>query len=219
MIDLLKELSELRGQTVSGIYLIQVGKHKYVGSSINIKKRLRAHRAALKNNRHDNNYMQNAFNKHKKATYKILEKTSSTLSTVELRILERSWVVTIEADLNLDDPVKGIGGSIKKKVYQYDMNGVFIQEWRSSVDAAIELKIPYHGIHSCANKNTITKSAYGFIWSYEKKDSIPYTNNTGSNLSKREIFVYDKKGRYLNRYDSLSDYARILAKELSYPYD
>lgn len=216
MIDLLKPLSELRGKNIAGIYLIEINSHKYVGSSRNIKKRLRTHRAMLKNNRHDNIYMQRSFNKCKTASYKILEEVVATLSTIDLRILEKKWVKDLKADLNLDDPVLGIGGSIKKKVYQYTMNGIFIKEWKSPVDASIELNVPYWGIHNCANPNTIVKSAYGSIWSYVKKDHIDYSNNTGCNLQKKEVHVYDLNLNYIKSYPGLSEFARKLAEDIGY---
>lgn len=51
---------------LSGLYVItnnEVGKF-YVGSSVDIKQRFRAHRSGLNNNRHSNQYLQRAWNKY-----------------------------------------------------------------------------------------------------------------------------------------------------------
>jgi len=49
-----------------GIYKIinNVNNKLYIGSSINIKSRFSKHKSLLKNNKHDNDYLQNSFNKY-----------------------------------------------------------------------------------------------------------------------------------------------------------
>lgn len=49
-----------------GIYKIEnlVNKKIYIGSSVNVNKRLNHHKSALKGNYHDNRYLQNSFNKY-----------------------------------------------------------------------------------------------------------------------------------------------------------
>ncbi len=57
---------------ISGIYRItnlNNGKY-YIGSSNDCKSRWRGHRRALKNNRHDNPYLQNAWNKYGESAFK-----------------------------------------------------------------------------------------------------------------------------------------------------
>ncbi len=218
MEDLFKPLSSLKGKIISGIYLIQIEKHHYVGSSTNIKKRLRTHRKMLRNNNHDNCYMQNSYNKYKKAYFKILEITDRKILNLDLRVKESLWIKKLSADLNIDDPIKGIGGSVMKPVFQYNMKGEFIKEWKSAVDCSIETGIPYAGIHSAANPNTVSKSSKGYLWSYIKFDKIEYTNNTGSNLIRKSVYVYDINGKYIKEYSSLSDFARQLALDINYQY-
>jgi len=54
-----------------------------------------------------------------------------------------------------------------KKVYQYDLNGIFIDSFGSSGEAARHLNIK-NGSHigSCARGEQSRKTAYGFKWSY-----------------------------------------------------
>jgi len=49
-----------------GIYIIEnkINNKKYVGSSIDIKVRLMKHKYSLRRKYHDNNYLQNSYNKH-----------------------------------------------------------------------------------------------------------------------------------------------------------
>lgn len=56
-----------------GIYLIEINNYKYVGQSTNIVKRLRGHIVTLKNNRHDNKKMQDAYNHYQNIKTTILE--------------------------------------------------------------------------------------------------------------------------------------------------
>lgn len=54
---------------------------------------------------------------------------------------------------------------LKKKVYQYTMEGKFVREWDSATDAYKELRVSYKGIiDTCNNKQ---KSSGNFIWKYE----------------------------------------------------
>lgn len=56
-----------------GIYYIKciLNKKVYIGSSVNIKKRLEKHMSFLKHNKHFNQHLQNAFNKYGKEWFKI----------------------------------------------------------------------------------------------------------------------------------------------------
>ena len=56
---------------VSGVYWIQnnINGHIYVGSSINMDKRFIQHRSDLCGERHDNSYLQHAWNKYKEVAF------------------------------------------------------------------------------------------------------------------------------------------------------
>ena len=59
----------------TGIYLIEIGEYKYVGSAINIKRRWSEHLNSLSRNEHPNRFIQNVFNKlgKDKLTFSALE--------------------------------------------------------------------------------------------------------------------------------------------------
>jgi hypothetical protein len=54
-----------------------------------------------------------------------------------------------------------------KKVLQYDLNGNFIKEWNSVIDASTELKISNGNIAMCAQGSPRRKTAGGYIWKYK----------------------------------------------------
>lgn len=51
-------------QLNSGVYIISYNNKNYVGSSSNLKKRIREHFSCLKKNTHPNKRLQNAYNKY-----------------------------------------------------------------------------------------------------------------------------------------------------------
>ena len=90
--DLFARLEDLRGKTICGIYKLQVFNHIYIGSSVNIKKRLRRHRTLLRNNKHENNFLQNAYNKYKSIDYEILETVDLKMDFLKIRQLESEYI-------------------------------------------------------------------------------------------------------------------------------
>lgn len=107
-----------------GIYKIIINNKVYIGSSFNIQKRLIQHKSDLKNNRHDNQYLQNAYNKYKRITTEIV-KTFSSISDEKLRQLEKEYIKLFNAEYNIQDPKTHFG---IKKVYQYTKDRVFVKE-------------------------------------------------------------------------------------------
>ena len=218
-INLFKPLTELRGIDYQGIYSLIINEKLYIGSSLNIKKRLRHHRRELRLNIHDNKYLQNSYNKYKFCEYEILEITNN-LSSKDLCKLEKTWITNLHSEFNSQDPTIGIGGISEKVVYQYSLDGILIKKWKSCMEASRNLKLNYAPLHSCANKNIKqSKSAFGYIWSYELNDNILYTNNTGSNLIKVPVYLYKINGEFYKEFNSLSDCAKFLANEFNYKYN
>ena len=96
-----------------GIYCIEcLGNNKrYVGSSVNIFMRFSDHKKALKNNRHFNSYLQNAWNKYKedKFVFYVLE---ILLSNRLLYKRELFWInklnTWVRNGFNVEQPLKKI---------------------------------------------------------------------------------------------------------------
>lgn len=86
---------------ISGIYLIfnRINKKCYVGSSIDIASRFRKHRNLLKHGKHDNQHLQNAWNKYSEASFKfsLLERTTED----KLLVREQFWMDKLQDKYNI----------------------------------------------------------------------------------------------------------------------
>lgn len=72
-----------------------------------------------------------------------------------------------EVKQQISESTKGANHHASKKVYQYELDGTYIYDFGSSGEAARSLgKNTTAGILRCTNGKQ--KTAYGFIWSYEK---------------------------------------------------
>lgn len=84
--------------------------------------------------------------------------------------------------------------SSKKKVYRYDLNGLYIDCFDSALDAQNELGISRSKIGACCLKKR--KSAGGFIWRFSKEHVDKYKNDkyikiVMHNINTGEDFVFD----------------------------
>jgi group I intron endonuclease len=85
--------------TTRGIYTITnlLDGRYYVGSSLDLTKRLTSHKTKLKNNKHINKYLQNAWNKYGEANFKfevilpLPDCDEETIRAIEHEILEREF--------------------------------------------------------------------------------------------------------------------------------
>jgi group I intron endonuclease len=85
--------------TTKGIYTITnlLDGRYYVGSSLDLTKRLTSHKTKLKNNKHINKYLQNAWNKYGEANFKfevvlpLPDSDEKTIRAIEHEILEREF--------------------------------------------------------------------------------------------------------------------------------
>lgn len=89
------------------------------------------------------------------------------------------------------------------KVYQYDINGNFIQEHRCAKDAALLFDGHYMGICQAANGKIPT--SFGYQWSYEKKDKIHKTT-----IVKKSIIVTNLNNEILYEFESQTESSRQL---------
>ena len=98
-------------------------------------------------------------------------------------------------------PRERIGKSKSCIVYQYSLNGEYIQCFKSIAEAERQLK--GSGIQCCTSGRS--KTALGYQWRLEYQgEKIPPVAHT----REKPIYQYDKYGKYLNKYPS-----RKVAKE------
>lgn len=180
----------------SGIYCIinTVNNKKYIGSSKHLSRRLWEHRATLRHNCHVNQHLQNAWNKYGEAAfdYFIIERCD------ESNLIEREqWFInTLKPEYNqIFEIVKPLytkesrqklsesrkkafkEGRIKKyqskKIYQYDLEGNFIQSYNSIKEACLETKTSRSHLRDYFN-GTYSQCG-GFLWSLTPDAPKKYT--------------------------------------------
>ena len=220
----------------SGIYHISVNRHNYVGSSVNLRARLRNHIWAMSNGKHRNIIIQNCYNKYsiENFYFEILEYCDK-----DIRIeREKYYIDLLNPDLNVTDPVSLKRGELfsrhiseaKKKyyeshvtasripVYQYSLSGDYISEFSSATEAANLFNIEVSAV--CAAVNGRSKTCKGFQWRKEKVDKIeslikekvkkekPKSPPKPGN--KKRIYRYNYNGEYIDSFESCSEADRIL---------
>lgn len=67
---------------------------------------------------------------------------------------------------------KRVNGKKSKTVYQYSIDGKFIQEWVSGMEIERQLGFAQSHIGACCRGDLHHKTAYGFIWSYSKTSPL-----------------------------------------------
>jgi len=68
-----EKLKDPRWQNCSGIYKLIINKKIYIGSAIDLPKRLRSHYNGLISKKHVNRHLQNSFNKYNSIDFEIIE--------------------------------------------------------------------------------------------------------------------------------------------------
>lgn len=164
---------------VCGIYKIKIHNKEYIGSSKNIQHRLRQHLTTLKQNKHHNHTMQNLYNKYgiDNIYFEVIE-----ICLEENRInREKYYIDSIKPYINhILDPENIIRDeeykhriSISKKkyyethspvnikmVYQYNLEGKYIQSYKSITDAARATNQDVTAICSVCNNRSYTAGRY-----------------------------------------------------------
>lgn len=86
-------------------------------------------------------------------------------------------------------------------VFQYNIDGTFIREWKCASDASSELGVDVSNISRCCNN--ITKTSNGYIWRYEK--DVQDKNDICIENEKPKIFQYNKNGEYVAKFNSVRE--------------
>lgn len=173
-----------------GIYRIRniINNKCYIGSSIDIRRRFYEHKHKLKFNKHPSYYLQRSYNKYKKEnfTYEVIEILDDFNKLIER---EQYYIDTLNPEYNLCRKAGNTLGfkhseETKKKfrehhakvktkpplrefkaVIQCDLNGNYIKEYNSIIEASkLTNSLPSGICHNCKGK---IKSHKGFIWKYK----------------------------------------------------
>lgn len=101
------------------------------------------------------------------------------------------------------DILNGVSKKMSRKVYQYDLNGNFIKEYRSVRLAASELGLNHSNISRCCNG--IYRHTGGYIFKYEITNNIKLEN---PNAVKKLVIEVDSNGLEINRWLSIMSCSR-----------
>lgn len=197
-----------------GIYMIVniINNHKYVGSSVNIKRRLEIHKANLRHNHHDNSHLQNAWNKYgeNNFVFSVLESCSQ-----ETRFeREQFYIDTIKPEYNIcttvvQNPPTGGESRLKQSctrkrliaegiipitnntpVYVYYKDGRLVGRWESIRKAAQALNIHYSSACRCIQGKDFQVKGYRLF--KEEQDNItPFTKPASKGSNKKNFIVID----------------------------
>lgn len=88
-------------------------------------------------------------------------------------------------------------------IYQYDLNGNFLAEYKNQKDARNKLNLPI----SCKiTQSCITGQARGgYLWSFDKADKLEYKTRHVPICKKHKVGQYDIEGNLIKIYESVSE--------------
>jgi len=184
----------------SGVYLIEYNLHKYVGSSIDLYSRFKHHLNSLKRGAHYNDFLQKIYNSYSDSiTFSVIEFCENYIEREAFYIEHYKCDINVERDpvsrrksestkqkLKMANTNKRLGKAnhASVKVYQYTLEGNYVNEYDTIREAALAVNGNETSIGDAAIGNY--KSSKGFQWRREKFDSI-------SCISKRNRKPYSIK--------------------------
>ena len=183
-----------------------INNKSYIGQSINIENRWTHHKSELNNNRHINDYLQNAWNKYGEDNFSFIvieECKESELNEKEIYYINK--YNSMNNGYNLCEGGNGIRGyrhtkeeiekmrmiQNPKTVLQIDSQLNIVNKWHGTSHISKELGYSKRNIDLCCNMKYGHKTAYGYYWFYEE-DYINDKINWDYYLSEQKI-IYDGK--------------------------
>lgn len=135
--------------------------------------------------------------------------SSEMADIIEIYLIKKYKTYDINYGYNMT--LGGKDGVYKKSCSQYDLDGNFIYEY-SNISIAVEK----YGYAIYQNLVGDTLSAYGYQWSYDKKEKIDKYKQkiNGINEKRRSVYQYDLSGIFIKSYKSVSE----AEKETKIPY-
>jgi hypothetical protein len=189
---------------------------RYVGKTTQPLKRLKSHIYECKNKKY----------KHRRAKWVrnlIKENLIPIIKFVKICPLsdfekyEAEYIKLYQSDKLTNSDETGSGNTCRVKevldrqsktsgrvVYQYDLDGNFINEYHSVRVAANYLNLSHSNISRCCNGKS--KHAGGYIFRYEKDNNIESVSNP--NAIKKSVIEIDIFGNKINEWESLMSCSR-----------
>ena len=159
-------------QLNSGVYIISYNNKNYVGSSSNLKKRIREHFSCLKRNTHPNSRLQRAFNKYgiEAFSYKIV----SICPPEYLIKLEQWFIDNTKNTVNLNPFAYSSKGRVVKKSTRKKISKALIGKIVSDKTRQLlsDIKLGKPQPKSKETKEKMSKAKKGIVFSKEHKQKL-----------------------------------------------
>ena len=142
----------------------------YIGSTKDAKQRRFQHFSALKNNKHHSYLLQKAWNKGNPEDFefKIIEETNSLQEREQFYMdFYKSYDKEFGYNIRKQAYEYTMPKIKKHKIYQFTLEGEYIQCFNSSREAGAKVSCDYSGITKCCNKHKLYYANY--IWSYNSE--------------------------------------------------
>lgn len=208
----------------SGIYIIRnlTNNKVYIGKSKNVNQRKNAHFSALKLNKHNNQHLQNSYNKYGKDNFEfdILEYCEEHLLPIKemyyIELYKNNYniIQSIDNRQNFPQEMKDkmkqskINKGLTVSIYSYNINTQEIIKWNSIKECSRTLNL---------DRRVIQKILKGKKYSYK---GYIFSFNTSFHKSKenksKQVFVYNSFKEFVGEYKSILECSKTL--KISRPF-
>lgn len=188
---------------------------RYIGKTVDPKGRKSGHitECAKKYKNYRLNWIRSLLSKGLRPNMKILK----ICPLSEFSKYESFYINKYQSDLltNGDDTGSGYNNrkreiidraaeKISRSVYQFDLNGIFLKEWKSTREASRNLNVSHGNVSRCCNG--VFNHCGGFIFRYERNCKIESITNP--NAAKKIVIEVDENGDPLSSWKCLMDCSR-----------
>ena len=204
---------------------------KYIGQSIDIEHRFCSHKSCLRNNKHRNMHLQSAWNLYKEdnfifyviekcdrcdlddreryyiALYNLMndqfgynfESGGSKSKTMSQETLKKLSLIRQNPSEEVRENMSLAQNSIP--IYQIDLSGNIVNEWRGARTASKKLNIDQSAIHQCLHhgRRTYRNYIWIFVSEYQNFNLNDYINN---NTQARVIVQLTMNGEFVKEWSS-----------------
>lgn len=123
--------------------------------------------------------------------------TEEDASNYERELVDESFLKRDDVYNMILGGYNGMPDSEMIKVYQYDLNGYYVNEYKSFAEAALNLDCDYTLISYAVRHKT---KARNFFWSTDKKDKIDLIDYKFGFGGNKKVYLYDLNGKYYKSY-------------------
>jgi group I intron endonuclease len=189
----------------------------YVGKSINIKLRKKAHENSFIRKQAVNIHLQRAVDKYGIENFEFVILEEVILNNINDK--EQYWIAyfkSYDENFGYNKTMGGDGGNLtietklkisktspnRKIIYQFSKEGELIRTWNGVRDAEREFGFLSSTISKACSSNTNNNSAYGFYWSYDENLNI--LHGIGQQNNKFKVQQISLDGELIKIWDSIS---------------